>query len=239
MVDIPVAQKQPESPKRSLVLAGVLGMMVIFILLSTTGGMPLLRLLHLTQPVPVYFFSNRTLFWLWLGLMWWYAARVEKQPLLLWGERKQGVVHYVVALVLLAIVIIIAEAILYALVYLVTHKTEHSEVLKRMVLYLRAHPFLLCYTVITAGVTEELLFRGYLLPRLEFFIRNRQVAIFLSSLLFGLGHYGFGTFTNVAGAMVIGWILALYYDRFRNIKVMILFHILWDTAGLYLNFRHR
>jgi uncharacterized protein len=238
MTDIPTAQDQPESPKRSLVLAGVLGMIGIFILLSMTGGTPLLRLLGLTKPLPVYFFSGRTLFWLWLGLMWWYAARVEKQPLLLWRERKQGALHYAAAPIALAIVIIIAEAILYALVYAVTHKTEHSEALKRMVFYLRAHPFLLYYTVITAGVTEELLFRGYLLPRLELLIRNRQAAIFLSSLLFGLGHYGFGTFINIAGAMVIGWILALYYDRWRNIKVMILFHILWDTAGLYLNFRH-
>jgi uncharacterized protein len=238
MTDIPIAQDQPESPKRSLVLAGVLGMIGIFILLTTSAGVHLLRLLGLTKPFTLYFFSNRALFWLWLGLMWWYVARVEKQPLLLWREREQGVLHYIAAPIVLAIVIIIAEAILYALVYVVTHKTEHSEVLKRLVLYLRAHPFLLFYTVITAGVTEELLFRGYLLPRLELLIRNRQAAIFLSSLLFGLGHWGFGTFINIAGAMVIGWILALYYDRWRNIKVMILFHILWDTAGLYLNFRH-
>ena len=237
MTDIPIIKKSSESPDRTRIFAGVAGLVFILYLQVETGGTPLLRLLGLTHPFALYFFCNRLLFWIVLGLTWWYAVRVEKQPLLLWAERRQGILHYIGALILLPIIVCICLAIVNALIYMVTRKTEHSESLEQVVRYCRAHPFLLFYTVITAGVTEELLFRGYLLPRLELFVRNRYVAILITSLLFGLGHYRFGTIRNVAGPIVIGLVLAVYYDRWRNIKVMILFHTLWDLAGLYLAFR--
>lgn len=239
MTDLSIPDPPSELPKRPLILAGVVGMLLLLYLLAATGGLPLLRLLGLGRPFAVYFFSNRTLFWVCVGLAWWYAVKVEKQPLLLWRERRQGIMHYAGAMILLAVVIYICLFIANLLIYMVTHKTEQSETVERLIRYCRAHPFLLFYSVVTAGVTEELLFRGYLLPRLELFTGNRNAAILISSLLFGLGHYHYGTVRNVVGAMIIGLVLAVYYDRWRNIKVIILFHILWDTAVFYLSFRHR
>lgn len=238
MIDLPTVDNHPESPRRKLVLAGILGTLFLLFTLAATGGIRLLRLVGLDHPLPVAVASNRTLFWVCLGLVWWYAAKVEKQPLLLWNERRQGVVHWVGALILLPVVISLGLAVANTLLYLITHKTEHSEALERLVRYSRAHPFLLYYSAITAGITEELLFRGYLLPRLDLLLRNRQLAIVLSSLLFGLGHYRYGTIHNVVGPIVIGLVLAVYYDRFRNIKLIILFHVLWDVAAFYLSFRH-
>jgi membrane protease YdiL (CAAX protease family) len=52
------------------------------------------------------------------------------------------------------------------LIFLVTHKKEHSEVGAGMVRYFRSHRFLFYYSLLTAGFTEELTVRGYLLPRL-------------------------------------------------------------------------
>jgi membrane protease YdiL (CAAX protease family) len=239
MTDIPIVEQQPALPRRSVVYAGVIGVLFLLYLLAATGGIPLLRLLGLTKSVAVFLFSNRTLFWVCLLLTAWYAARVEKQPLLLWAERRQGVGHYVAALVLLPIVVTLGLFLINPLVLLVTHKPEHSQELERMVRYCRAHPVMLFYTAVTAGVTEELLFRGYLLPRLELLFGRRWLAIIISSLLFGLGHYRYGTIVNVTGPIVIGLVQALYYDRYRNIKVIILFHILWDIAMFYLAFKHR
>ena len=238
MNDLSTAQKPPESPQPRVILAGIAGMILLLYLLTATGGTKLLSLFGLDHPSTIYFFCNRTLFWVCLGLVWWYTARVEKQPLLLWTEIRRSAVHYVGALILLPLVISFCLAIVNTAIFMVTHKIEHSEVLERMVRFCRVHPFLLFYSVVTAGVTEELLFRGYLLPRLERFVRNRGLAIAISSLLFGLGHFRYGTIQNVLGAMVIGLVLAVYYDRYRNIKMMILFHILWDTAVFCLAFRH-
>ncbi|HVU99341.1 MAG TPA: type II CAAX endopeptidase family protein [Puia sp.] len=238
MIDLPTTEKHSESPRTPVIFAGVVGMIFLLFLLITTGGTGLLRLLGLTRSLTVAVFANRTLFWVCLGLVWWYAVRVEKRPLLLWSERRQGFLHYVGALILLPVVITVVLLIVNSLLYALIHKTEHSEALERMVRYCRAHPFLLFYSAITAGFTEELLMRGYLLPRLEMLVWNRGLAIFLSSLLFGLGHYQYGTIKNVVGAMVIGLVLAMYYNRYQNIKVAILFHILWDMAAFYLSFRH-
>jgi len=238
MIDLPTAEKHPESPRPPVIFAGVAGMIFLLFLLITTGGTGLLRLLGLTHSLAVAVFANRTLFWVCLGLVWWFAIKVEKQPLLLWKERRQGFWHYVGALTLLPVVITVALILVNSLLYALIHKTEHSEALERMIRYCRAHPFLLFYSAITAGFTEELLMRGYLLPRLEVLVRNRGLAIFLSSLLFGLGHYRYGTIRNIVGAMVIGLAIAIYYNRYRNIKVAIVFHILWDTAAFYLAFRH-
>jgi hypothetical protein len=32
--------------------------------------------------------------------------------------------------------------------------------------------------------------------------------------------------------------MAFYYWQYRNIKVIIIFHFLWDLAALYLQTRH-
>jgi membrane protease YdiL (CAAX protease family) len=238
MIDVPTAEKHPEMPRLPVVLGGISGTIFLLYLLSATGGAGLLRLFGLDHNLTTYFISNRTLFWVCLGLVWWYSAKVEKQPLLLWRESRQGFVHWVGVLILLPVVISLGLVFANTLVFLITHKTEHSEVLEKTVRFCRAHPFVLFYSVITAGVTEELFFRGYLLPRLELLVRNRVLAIAISSILFGLGHFRYGTIMNVVGPMVIGLVSAVYYDRFRNIKVIIVFHMLWDTAVFYLSFRH-
>jgi len=211
---------------------------LLLCLLATTGGAPLLWLLGLTRSQEVYFFSNRTLFWVCLLLTWWYCARVEKQPLLLWEEQRRGFGHYLAAIILLTVVILVSITIAAGIVTLVLHRKENSELVQKLIRYFRQHQFLLFYSAVTAGVTEELLFRGYLLPRLELLTRNRYVSIFISSLLFGLAHYKYGTVRNVVDAMVIGSILALYYERYRNIKVVILFHVLWDVSVIYLAIRN-
>jgi membrane protease YdiL (CAAX protease family) len=118
-----------------------------------------------------------------------------------------------------------------------THKKESSVVLQRMINFFRENKFLMVYTALTAGVTEELIFRGYLLPRLEMLLKNSYLAILISSLIFGLAHYGYGTIQNMLDPFVIGLVLATYYWRYRNIKVTIIFHFLWDLVGLILSIR--
>jgi len=94
---------------------------------------------------------------------------------------------------------------------------------------------LMFFTLITAGIMEELVFRGYLLPRLNLLFKNKWLSIVLSSILFGLIHLGWGTIQNVVVPFFIGIIFAIFYERYRNIKILMLCHFLWDLLVLSLS----
>ena len=64
--------------------------------------------------------------------------------------------------------------------------------------------------ILITGFTEELAIRGYLLPRLELIFNNSWTAILISSVLFGLLHFGYGTIINVIGPFFIGLVFAYF-----------------------------
>jgi hypothetical protein len=92
---------------------------------------------------------------------------------------------------------------------------------------------LLLFTCLTAGITEELIFRGYLLPRLEILFKNKWAAIIISALLFGLAHGGYGDLSKMLVPFIIGFIFAFYYTRYRSLTVLIICHFLIDFNSLY------
>ncbi|WP_194140249.1 CPBP family intramembrane glutamic endopeptidase [Flavobacterium hungaricum] len=111
---------------------------------------------------------------------------------------------------------------------------KESMALNNALLLFKKSYFLLFFTCVTAGITEELIFRGYLLPRLEIVLKNKISAIVLSSILFGLMHIGYGTLLHIIGPTVIGLVFAFQYEKYRNIKILILCHFLWDLLILTL-----
>lgn len=97
---------------------------------------------------------------------------------------------------------------------------------------------LLLFVALTAGITEEIIFRGYIQPRLETILKSPYLSILITSTLFGLLHYGYGTINNIIGPLFIGLIFSIHYWKFRNIKVLIICHILIDTIALNALLRH-
>jgi len=74
-----------------------------------------------------------------------------------------------------------------------------------------------------AGVAEEILFRGYLLPK---------TTIWISTFLFALSHLGYGSITEIAGAFVLGFILAKQFEETENLWTVILTHMLYNFIVL-------
>lgn len=85
----------------------------------------------------------------------------------------------------------------------------------------------------TAGVTEELLFRGYALERLDELTDSRLVAAVVTTLAFVLGHkgetWGWKSVLQIAQPAVI--VTALYL-RFRDLLALMTIHALNDAVGL-------
>lgn len=182
------------------------------------------------------FLNSRLLCWLSLFCIILYAHKVEKQKLLFWEETRYSFPDYLKYTFLLVGVLLLSLIMVSFVFYALKLPRESSE-LNKILKLLDKNPVLLVFTCLTAGIVEELIFRGYLLPRLELLFKHKYASIIISSLLFGFLHYGYGTLINVIGAAVIGLVFALHYHKYRNIKMVILVHCAWDLVLLFLKTR--
>lgn len=83
--------------------------------------------------------------------------------------------------------------------------------------------YILALAVIFAPITEELLFRALLVPR---------VGIVLSSLIFGGLHLAYGSTIEVVGVALVGIILALVYRYSKSITPCIIIHLVYNLMSI-------
>lgn len=88
---------------------------------------------------------------------------------------------------------------------------------------------------IGAGLTEELAFRGFLLPWIERITKSTWAAIILSAFFFSLIHLSVYTFIPI---MVVGILLGYIYSKTRDLKLNIFIHALYNSAQVILNYLH-
>jgi len=176
------------------------------------------------------FLISRIIFWCCLFAIWLYAVKVERLPLLLWTERRLGIVPFIVSVILLLIATFLGSAIV-ALLLKAMGLLRQSPVIKWL---LAMSLPLKLFAVISAGVIEELYFRAYLMSRLQLYFKGPWPGIIISALLFGLVHAGFGTIVNLIVPFYTGLLFGWYYKRYRNIKVLIICHFLIDLFSLVL-----
>ncbi|MGE5675037.1 MAG: lysostaphin resistance A-like protein [Mycobacterium leprae] len=90
---------------------------------------------------------------------------------------------------------------------------------------------------LAAGVSEELLFRGYLMTRLERARVPGWACVGISALVFGLVHVnGYGILPALSKAIWMGIPAGLYFWRRRNLGPLIIAHTLIDFLGFLLTF---
>ena len=93
-------------------------------------------------------------------------------------------------------------------------------------------PWLMLFTAVTAGVTEELIFRGYVLTRLSLLFKNKYIPIFISAIAFASLHYSYRSLREYILTFLIGILFGAYYQKYRNIKVLIAVHFMIDIISL-------
>ncbi|WP_246943593.1 CPBP family intramembrane glutamic endopeptidase [Bacillus pinisoli] len=88
------------------------------------------------------------------------------------------------------------------------------------------------YVSWTAGITEEIIYRGFLIFALMELFPSLSVWVVLvvSSLLFGLAHTYQG-FSNVVRTGIVGLFFALLYISFDSLLPVIFLHFLIDYVG--------
>ena len=190
------------------------------------------RLLGLSKINGTLIFISRLVFWIELALLYLYCAKVEKQNILIWEDRQYPFSIYLASIIVIFAVLFVGLGLINVL-YSFTHLSKTSEKLIEMLNIFRQNKPLLVFSALTAGITEEIIFRGYLQPRFQIIFNSPFLGILASSVLFGLLHYGYGTAINVIGPFFIGLVFAAYYWKYRNINVLLICHFLWDLLALF------
>ena len=93
--------------------------------------------------------------------------------------------------------------------------------------------FLLLLVPLTAGFTEELIWRGYLIDELLSAGNSETKAIIYSSVSFAFIH-GFMLFDKLIVTFLFGMIAGLYYVRQRNLLVLMSTHVAVDVISYAL-----
>lgn len=174
------------------------------------------------------FFTGRLAQWAVLLALMAYVKNVEKQPFLLWKESRMPVLVAVVWVFFL-LFIVMTGGLLISFICRISGFNAHNEVLSSM---LTMSFSLRLLTVLTAAVVEELIFRGYLMPRLQLYISNERTLVLVSALIFGLMHFRYGTVANIVIPFYIGLVFARNYLRHSNLKVLIVTHFIIDAIAL-------
>jgi membrane protease YdiL (CAAX protease family) len=194
----------------------------------TIGSKVFTKLTVQSLSMETRFVVTRLAFWLCFAVIYWYVLSKEKQSFLLWTEKRYSIGFSILSIFAILLVILIG-AIIIALPIKLWGTLKISNA---MLLMLKLSFPAKLFGVFTAGLLEELIFRGYLIPRLQLFFKNQHLPIIISAVLFGLLHVGYGTIVNVLIPIWIGLVFGYHYYKYRNLKMLIICHILIDYNAL-------
>ncbi len=80
---------------------------------------------------------------------------------------------------------------------------------------------------LSVGFAEELIFRGFFIPRFEQLFRSTGASVLLSSALFATMHWTQGPL-SVWNALGMGLIFGITFAHFRHLWPLAFAHALWD-----------
>lgn len=170
--------------------------------------------------------SYELVIWAWVVAMLLYVVRVERRPLSSIGFRAVGLKDGIIA-ILAGILILAGLALMFLVVFPALHWTENSQIAS-----LSALPYWLnVLIVVRAAVSEEILFRGYPMERLEELTGSRAVAGVVTCTVFTLDHISFWGWHHIFIAGLAGVALTFLYLWRRNVWVNMIAHFIVDASA--------
>lgn len=179
--------------------------------------------------------ESEMLVWVCAGLMFLYAWYAEGNKFFLWSEKKYSPVFFIGSVAVVFILYLAAAMISRIPFYLGYH--ENNDLAKRMAAVITGSPFLLVGSCLTAGIMEEFIFRGYILSRLSLFFTNKHWPVVISALIFASVHLAYKTVHELIFVFLIGLIFGYYYQRYRNLMVLIVVHFAIDFIA-FTSYQH-
>jgi len=211
----------------------ILGIILPFLIV------PFLSLLVLEkgQNFTYLFLLSRFIIWATLGLMLLYAHYGEVQKFLLWEEEKYDWTFYILWIVALYLLCFFSQVI--SAIPNMMGLREKSPNMLRMQHLMKSYPTLGMFTALTAGITEELFFRGYVMSRLALFFKNYHLQVLISAALFCAIHISYHNWGEIIFTFLLGLIFGYHYQRYRNIKVLMVVHFIVDAVATVVAMHHK
>jgi membrane protease YdiL (CAAX protease family) len=216
---------QKSRQQNIVIICGMIGAIAFIPLVSN------LLISKFTLGLPQLFYS-RLSFWIEVLLLFIYAHWIERQNFLLWTEKRYNLKFYISSLLALFLLQIAAKLIAATPLLLGWH--DNFTMLRKVMTLVKSNKFSFMLVVITAGFTEELIFRGYIQSRLALFFNNKYVPIIITSVLFSALHYKYFSLVEILFTFLFGLITAAYYQKYLSIGVLIVLHVLIDYLALAL-----
>ena len=179
---------------------------------------------------------SRFLIWSILGLLFLYARQGEVQKLLLWHNESYKSSFYLKGIAALYLLTLAAGFISNIPDRLGWH--DDNAMTHKMQAVMQQHPVLLVFGAVTAGITEELIFRGYTISRLSLLIKNKHLPILISAFLFAMIHLGYKSIKELIFAFLMGIIYGYHYQKYKNIYILIITHVLVDIIAFSIYHTH-
>ena len=85
--------------------------------------------------------------------------------------------------------------------------------------------YLIIFAVVLAPISEEMFFRGLLVSR---------YGILLPAIAFGAMHFSYGSYAEIAGALIIGLILGWVYKSSKSIVPAIAIHMTYNLIAVWV-----
>lgn len=86
-------------------------------------------------------------------------------------------------------------------------------------------PILYSVFLLISAIAEEFFFRAYL---------TSYLGIWLSTIVFALLHFSYGSYLEIIGAFILGLILAIVYKRTKNFYIVAIGHFLQNLYAILL-----
>ena len=151
---------------------------------------------------------------------------VEKKKFSLkdFGFRSKGISKDI-SLTLFTYSALMIVSLLLGIIFIYTQTNDFEPVQDTLTKVFAISPFVIVYFFVIRIFFEEWFFRAFLVPR---------IGVIGSSVLFGIAHLGYGSFSEIAGAMVLGTVLALFYKYNRQIVPNYVAHLLYNATVVLL-----
>ena len=208
---------------RSPVVLAAIGLVLAF-------GLPELGLQRLFAGTPIGARIGRELVWIALGtLMLVWVTRVERKPLASIGVQRPrwGTLGWGLAAVIASLATVMLT---FAIISPALGLHQNMKMTTAVV---QVPIWLLLLTPLVAGVSEEIIYRGYAIERLTMLTGRRWLAGILAGVAFLLAHWAWGAVQMIVVGFGTVILTSLYLWR-RDLLSCILAHVLTDLIGFAL-----
>jgi CAAX protease family protein len=217
-------------------VAHTLFLLLIFGVVAIIGYYSLHRQGSAHQPNHLFFYLT-TMAWEWLlvGYIYWGLRRRGKSMRNIAGKRWNSVSDFFIDIAI-AFGFWIAAIIVLSLVARAVGAHGMSQAARNLAPQGPFESLLWVALAVTAGICEEMIFRGYLQRQFVAWTRSAPVGVLLSAALFGAGHiYQGAKATIVIG--VYGLMFGILAEARQNLRPGIITHAWHDAiTGLIVRF---